>query len=99
MKISKLKPGDVVFSVEKTKMGNTTLKTVSVFRVYIKEVHETHVIASWNGNPARRFGLAAVNKWKEKEPVRIQIRPSYYRLATKEEIAQMEKEKAEKKAD
>lgn len=96
MKITALKPGDVVFSVEKVKMGNTNLKTVSVFRVSIKEVHEHHVIASWNGNSPRRFGLNSIAKWKAKEPVRIEIRPCYHRLATKEEIAQIEKEKAEK---
>lgn len=93
MKLTSLKPGDLVFNVEKTKMGNTTLKTISIYPVKIIEVHENHVIASWNGNAPKRFGENSVSKWKKKEPVTIVSGFGVRRLATKEEIAEIEKNK------
>lgn len=96
MKLSSLKPGDIVFDVQKTKMGNTTLKTISVYRVKIIEVNDSHVVASWNGNTPKKFGEMAVSKWKKKEPVTIVGGFGIRRLATKAEIAEMEKNKAEK---
>lgn len=96
MKLTSLKPGDLVFNVEKTKMGNTTLKTISIYPVKIIEVHENHVIASWNGNAPKRFGENVVSKWKKKQPVTILSGFGIRRLATKEEIAEMEKNKVDK---
>ena len=50
MKIEKLKPGMVVFSVGKMRMGNTAIKTVVVHPVAIKSIdmQSRRVVASWN---------------------------------------------------
>jgi len=50
MKLSQLETGMTVWSLSRTKMGNTTIKTVTLHSVVIHEVHDNHVIASWNGN-------------------------------------------------
>ncbi|OQP33883.1 hypothetical protein [Pantoea latae] len=85
MKIKSLKPGDTVYSLSRHKMGNTTINTVSMYRVSIKEVHEDHVIASVNGNAPRKYRESEVAKWKKDEPVLIRSRMGYARLATKSE--------------
>ncbi|EIC1587089.1 hypothetical protein K9692_004528 [Escherichia coli] len=89
MKISALSAGQLVYSVEKTTMGNTSLKTISVYPVTVTEVRETSVMASWNGNAPRRFSEAAVKKWKVEKPVLVSNGFGTKRLATKDEIAQM----------
>lgn len=65
MKISQLESGMQVWSVTRTKMGNTTITTVIVHPVFIIEIHDNHVIARWNGNAPRRFGETAIRGWKE----------------------------------
>lgn len=85
--LSRLKPGQAVYSVESQRMGNTTMRGQAIFRVVIKEVVADGVIASWNGNPARMFGLNAVKRWKVNKPER---KPNIFeraRLARKEGIA------------
>ena len=82
MKLTSLKPGDLVFNVTKTKMGNTTLKTISIYPVKIIEVHENHVIASWNGNAPKRFGENVVSKWKKKQPLKIVTGCFFFHLLT-----------------
>lgn len=89
MKISALSAGQLVYSVEKTTMGNTSLKTISVYPVTVTEVRETSVMASWNGNAPRRCSEAAVKKWKVEKPVLVSNGFGTKRLATKDEIAQM----------
>lgn len=92
MKFEKLTPGMIVYSVGKTKMGNTTLSTVSVWRVQIVSVDTENrtVMASWNSNPVRKFYERDVAKWREKEPVLIRSAFGSARLATREEIKAME---------
>ncbi|MFC7775525.1 hypothetical protein ACFQW4_00435 [Pantoea sp. GCM10028869] len=85
MKISSLKPGDTAYQLYRHKMGNTTISTLSVWRVSVKEVHEEHVIASVNGNAPRKYRERDVAKWKKKEPILIRSRMGYSRLATKAE--------------
>lgn len=85
MKISKLKPGDIAYVLHRHKMGNTTISTISVWRVSIKEVHDDHVIATINGNASRKYRESEISKWKKNEPVLIRSRMGYSRLATKAE--------------
>lgn len=68
-------------------MGNTTLKTVVVHPVVIVEVHDNHVIATWNGNAPRRFGESVVKGWKKEKPLLIREGFGQMRLATREEKA------------
>ena len=91
MKIEKLQPGMVVYDIQRRGMGNTTMKTTSVFSVYIREVCASgrRVLASWNGNPPSWFYGRAVSKWREKKPVLIHSISGSSRLATREELKQI----------
>ena len=66
--IGRLKPGQTVYSVERQKMGNTSLSHEVLYSVRIIEVHENYVIASWNNSPAREFHLSAIKKWRVSKP-------------------------------
>jgi hypothetical protein len=87
MKIDKLTVGQTVYSVERRNMGNTTLRTTSVFDVRIMEIdpEKRWVMASWNGNTPRKYYLGSIVKWKEKEPVLVHSMTGSSRLATEEE--------------
>ncbi|EMY1073305.1 hypothetical protein AAIE55_004087 [Salmonella enterica] len=87
MKISQLEVGMSVWSVSRVNMGNTTIKTVVVHPVVIVEVHDNHVIATWNGNAPRRFGESVVKGWKKEKPLLIREGFGQMRLATREEKA------------
>lgn len=90
--ISKLKPGQTVWDVQRGKMGHTTVSTIRVYAVRIIEVGDNFVIASWNSNQPQKYYDVA--KWKVNKPITI---PTWNgmgaRLATREEIKAM-KEKA-----
>jgi len=72
--ISKLSPGQTVYSVERRRMGNTTISRGACFSVYVIEVHPSvngsvpFVIASWNSNPSRKFYEKSFKKWKLVKP-------------------------------
>jgi hypothetical protein len=88
--ISRVVPGQVLYTVQQQKMGNTTMKTTVVHTVVVKEVDPEgrFVIASWNHNAARRFYPSSVKSWKVKKPVLVGSGMSK-RLATKAELAAM----------
>lgn len=87
-KIEKLKAGDIVYDVGRTKMGNTTMSTVSVWHVFIREVNidENYVVASWNGNAPKKFYWRDIKSWRVNEPVLINNAGWGRRLATREEL-------------
>ena len=85
MKLSQLEAGMTVWSLFRTKMGNTTIKTVTLHSVVIQEVYDNHVIASWNRKAPRRFGETAISSWKKDKPLLIRDRSGSVRLATREE--------------
>ena len=80
MKISQLESGMQVWSVTRTKMGNTT----------ITKIHDNHVIARWNGNAPRRFGETAIRGWKKEKPLLVREPFGNARLATRAEKAAMQ---------
>lgn len=88
MKIEKLKPGMTVFEVRRQKMGNTTMNTVAVFRVYIVSIDlEKQVVeAEWNTNAAKKYWKRDWSRWRENEPLLIKGSMCGCRLATREEI-------------
>lgn len=94
MKIEKLQPGQVVYSVERRGFGNTTMKTTSVFKVQIIEIdpEKQWVLASWNSNPARKYHKRTFGKWRATKPLMITSGMGTQRLATREEIKAMSKE-------
>lgn len=85
MKLTSLKPGMVVYDVQRHRMGNTTLITHSVYKVEIFEVHDNHIVASWNGNPRQKFFESGVEKFRKNEPVMIRSAMGYARPATRAE--------------
>jgi hypothetical protein len=95
MKIDQLKPGMVVYSVEKRKTGNTTVSTMNIFKVQIIEVtispedlNYQKVLASWNGNTPRNFGIGSISKWKKEPPtvVRGRLSDSLIRLEERKDL-------------
>lgn len=98
-KIEKLKAGDIVYDVGRTKMGNTTMRTVGVWHVYIKEVdlEARAVKASWNGNAPKTFYRRDIARWRVNKPVLIDDYGLGKRLATREELKAL-KAKAKAKA-
>ena len=68
--INRLKPGQIVFSIESYKMGNTNIRCKGLWEVRIVEVNleRNFVIASWNGNTPRKFLPQDIKKWRVNEP-------------------------------
>ena len=68
--VNRLKPGQIVFSIESYKMGNTNIRCKGLWEVRIVEVNleRNFVIASWNGNPPRKFLPQDIKKWRVKRP-------------------------------
>lgn len=89
MKLEKLQPGMTVYDVGRTKMGNTTLSTVSVWGVHVVSVdaNKKTVVARWNGNAERTYYPGTWSKWREKRPMLIRTGMGAHRLANREEIA------------
>jgi len=68
--ISRIKPGQVLFTVKRMKMGNTTMSKQVVHPVTVRTVDPggRFVEASWNGNAVEKFYEQEVAKWKVKDP-------------------------------
>ena len=68
--LERLKVGQVVYSVEKRRLGHTLISRDAVFRVVIKDINPVKraVFASWNSNPALWYYESQVKRWKIKEP-------------------------------
>jgi len=68
--ISRIKPGQVLYTVTRQQMGNTTIRRGVLHSVVVKEVDPEgqYVIASWNSNVPRKFYEREVAKWKVKKP-------------------------------
>ena len=69
--IKKLFPGQVLWSIERRKMGNTTLISESLYEVVVESISEDgkSIMARWNGNPSRRWNERSVRKLKTIKPV------------------------------
>jgi hypothetical protein len=100
MKIDKLKPGMLVYSVGRRRMGNTTINTTSVWSVYIVAVDTAKgvVLARWNYNPPQRFNANVWSKWRLKKPLLVGGPFGSYRLATRAEIEAKKNESGASKA-
>ena len=66
---SSVKAGDRLWEKKRIKMGNTTMTKVVVYCVSVKEVNDTHVVASWNGNAYEKMYPARVEKMLRNKPV------------------------------
>jgi hypothetical protein len=87
MKLEKLMPGMIVYDVGRMPMGNTTLKTVAVWKVKVIEVDLDRrlVVASWNGNPCRTYYQHSIKNWRVKPPMLVRTFMGAMRIATREE--------------
>jgi hypothetical protein len=68
--ISKLQVGQVLYSVESQKMGNTTMRRKAVFDVRVVEIaaDKKSIRAAWNGNPPRIYSEKEVSKLRVSKP-------------------------------
>lgn len=98
MKITSLTVGQIVYVVEKRKMGNTTMSTVDVRKVTITGVDPNGqwVTAKVGYAPERKYRERQVGKWRKSEPVLYRYpegtfghRMGIKRLATRAEIEAM----------
>ena len=100
-RISNIKPGQVLWSLSRRQMGNTTMRTLSAHRITVTEVHEVHedhVI----GHGGRRYSAREVSRWKVNEPITVNSLTGRTRLATPEEkkaILAERKRKAEERME
>jgi hypothetical protein len=88
MKIENLKPGMTVWEVGRYKVGNTTLRSVGAWSVFIVSVDEPagKVLARWNGNEIRPYFKHTWSKWRLKRPTLVKQGFNQYRLARRGEI-------------
>lgn len=68
--LSKIKVGQVLYTVSRQGMGNTTMTRMAVHPVQVHEIdlEKRKVFASWNYNPPQWFHEHRVLKWKVKKP-------------------------------
>ena len=68
--ISKLNVGQILYSVESQRMGNTTMRRKAVFDVRVVEIapDKRSIRASWNGNPPRIYRENEVGKLRVSKP-------------------------------
>lgn len=98
MKLEHCKPGMTVWEVRRQKMGNTTMPTLALYSLRIKEVDLENrlVFASWNGNAPKWF--YRVSKWKKEKPYLVTSALGYgKRRPTKEELSEHRKKLKEAK--
>lgn len=69
-KIEKLTVGQTLYELRRQKMGNTTVSRTACYEVKVREIAEDKrsIMASWNGNPPRRYNVRDVAKLKVKKP-------------------------------
>lgn len=88
MKFERIKPGMTLYSVERGRMGNTTIKTTRIYHAQIVSIdaEKRCAMVSWNGNPAVRYHEGRLKKLREKKPVLIKNICGSARLARKGEV-------------
>lgn len=65
-----IKAGDVLYDVGTVRMGNTSMRSIVVWRVTIKEIDRERriALASWNGNTAKWWTEARLKKLRRSPP-------------------------------
>ena len=88
MTFDKLQPGTIVYDVQKQRMGNTTMPTVSVYEVRIISVdaEKQTVVASWNNNRPQTYTFSRWSKWRVKRPALITGMCGSKRIAKRGEV-------------
>lgn len=97
MKIENLTPGQIVYSISRGKMGNTTVSEVRIHpvRVISVDLERQSVCASWNHNQPATWHKKTWSKWRSEPPVLVGLMGK--RLATRAEIKAMKEAETLKK--
>lgn len=68
--LSKIKPGQILWSVIRRKMGNTSMSTDSLHKVKVLEVdiEAGFALVSWNGNAPTKYYERQLKSLKVNEP-------------------------------
>ena len=92
-KMDKLTVGQTLWSVERGRMGNTTMRTQNLYSSRVVELDPDGkwALISWNGNPPRR--QYDVSRLRVKKPVMVHSAMGYSRLATRAELKAMKDKK------
>ena len=88
MRLTRVKAGDVLWDVRGHRVGNTTMRTVSVYEVRVLEVRDgdgvgPEVWATWNGNAPRWYTEHDARRWRKTEPRTITTWCGAQRLETR----------------
>lgn len=91
MKFDKLEVGMELYDVHSYKMGNTTVRSLGVWRVRVKEIdaEKRRALCSWNGNSPKWYWERDIAKLKATEPVLIRTPFGARRRPTREELAEI----------
>lgn len=67
-----IKPGDVLYDVHRTKMGNTTRSRLGCWPVKVVEIdiEKRSAMCSWNGNPPTRYYERQLDRLRRSRPAR-----------------------------
>jgi hypothetical protein len=84
--LSRIKPGQILWSVTRGNMGNTTVRTSHLYEVRVIDVHDDFAIVSWNGNPPQRYYSGHIAKLRTKKPVMITSAIGRQRVARRGEV-------------
>lgn len=69
MKPSSIKAGDVLYSVSRHAVGNTTVRGTTVYRVLIVSIEDSGwAVARWNGNEPRRYSPHDISRLRRSPP-------------------------------
>jgi 1,4-dihydroxy-2-naphthoyl-CoA synthase len=92
--INKIKPGDVLYSISKYRMGNTRMMTLGVYecRVVSVDLEKQTALISWNGNAPQKYYEPQIKALKTAKPITVSGFFGKTRLATKAERLAMKEE-------
>ena len=68
--INRLEVGQVLWQIKRVKCGNTTASRGALYPVTVVEIADDRlsIMASWNGNPPRRYFVHDVKKLRVNKP-------------------------------
>lgn len=71
--LKKIEVGQVLWSIKKQKMGNTSISTQSLYPVKVIEINldEGFAIVSWNGNAPVKYRENQIRALKVNKPEKI----------------------------
>jgi hypothetical protein len=66
----RIKVGDVLYDVHSVQAGNTTMRRMGCWKVYVKSIDLTKrtAMCSWNGNPPRVYSERDIRRLRRSPP-------------------------------